>query len=287
MIIKRSYRLFKLSITLIFLVSLVAIFACSQEPPEQKQKQLAKQQVKPKQTVKQHAKPKQEALLTKGIPKGQAGKNVWPFSFENEIEKKVQPETVADKMITRNFVIIFDDSGSMSDPDADGKRKIDTAKNAVVEWSKSVPAGANVGLVSFRNGIWPLQPLTPVSQEQLISAVRDIYNSGSTPLSAAFGESFRMLTRQGLQQLGYGEYTLVVITDGEADSSKRLNRWVKFVLNNSPIQIYTIGFGIGTDHTLNQPGLTQYKPAENLAELREGLKDVLAEAEAFDETEFR
>ncbi len=80
---------------------------------------------------------------------------------------------------------------------------------------------------------------------------------------------------------------MVVITDGEANESSKLNRWVHFVLNNSPIQIYTIGFGIGTDHTLNQPGLTQYKPAENLAELRRGLKEVLAESETFDETEFK
>ncbi len=263
MIIKGSYRLFKLSITLIFLTSLVAIFACSQEPPEQNETD------------------------TKENPEVQAGKNVWPFSFEKEIEGKVQLETVADKMITRNFVIIFDDSGSMAEPDADGNKKIDTAKNAVVEWSKSVPAGANVGLVSFRSGVWPLQSLTPASKEQLITAVRDIYQTGSTPLSAAFAKSFHMLTKQGLQQLGYGEYTLVVITDGKADNSNLLNKWVQFVLNNSPILIYTIGFGIGTDHTLNQPGRTQYKPAENLAELREGLKDVLAEAEVFDETEFR
>jgi hypothetical protein len=96
-----------------------------------------------------------------------------------------------------------------------------------------------------------------------------------------------MLTKQGIQQFGYGEYTMVVITDGQASNKTRLNDLVQFILNNSPIQIYTIGFGIGTHHTLNQPGLTQYKPAENLAELQKGLKDVLAEAETFDETEFK
>jgi uncharacterized protein with von Willebrand factor type A (vWA) domain len=175
----------------------------------------------------------------------------------------------------------------MADPDADGNRKIDTAKKAVVEWSKSVPTRANVGLVSFHNGVWSLQPLTPASKERLISTVLNITQGGRTPLSEAFQKSFLMLTKQGLQQLGYGEYTIVVITDGEASSRVQLNKWVHFVLDNSPIQIYTIGFGIGTDHTLNQPGLTQYKPAENLAELQMGLKEVLAEAETFDETEFK
>ena len=271
MLTTNLYRLVKVSIALIFLVSLVTILSCDAKPPEQKQKQ----------------KPLATQQAAEEVQTEQAGKGFWPFRFEKEIGEEVHTETLADKMITRNFVIIFDDSGSMAGPDADGNPKIDTAKNAVVEWSKSVPAGANVGLVSFHGGNWSLQPLTPTSKEQLISTVRNITQSGSTPLSNAFQTSFRMLTKQGLQQLGYGEYTMVVITDGRADNSSRLNNWVHFVLNNSPIQIYTIGFGIGTDHTLNQPGLTQYKPAENLAELRAGLKEVLAEAETFDETEFK
>ena len=93
--------------------------------------------------------------------------------------------------------------------------------------------------------------------------------------------------RDNLQDFKDFRLQPAVITDGQASNKIRLNELVQFVLNNSPIQIYTIGFGIGTDHTLNQPGLTQYKPAENLDELQKGLKDVLAEAETFDETEFK
>jgi Mg-chelatase subunit ChlD len=275
----RSYRFFKWAIALIFLISLITFYGCGSEPSEKEQKQ--------KPVAKKQAKQQQKREEKKETKEGQAIKHVWPFSFEKELKEKVQPVTDADKMITRNFVVIFDDSGSMDDKDADGNRKINTAKNAVVEWSKSVPNGANVGLVSFHNGVWSLQNLDPTSKEQLISTVRNIEHGGSTPLSAAFETSFVMLTKQGLRQLGYGEYTLVVITDGEADNDSQLNQWVRFVLNNSPIQIYTIGFGIGTAHTLNQLGLTQYRPAENLAELRKGLKEVLAESEAFDETEFQ
>jgi len=278
MIREKLSILSKLSVALIFLFSLVAITACSPEP-EQKKKQ--------KKPPKQTSKPQQKKVAKPEVQKEEVVRAAWPFGFEKEIAGKVQPETVADKMIIRNFIVIFDDSGSMADPDAEGNRKIETAKKAVIEWSKSVPSGANVGLVSFHNGVWSLQPLTPASKQQLISTVNAIKQGGNTPLSEAFRKSFLMLTRQGLQQLGYGEYTMVVITDGEASNRVQLNKWVQFVLRNSPIQIYTIGFGIGTDHTLNQPGLTQYKPAENLAELQKGLSDVLAEAETFDETEFK
>jgi len=271
-------RWLNVSVAFIFLVSLVIITACSPEP-----------QQKPKQTQKatQTAKQGQQKKDTGEIQSKPAARAAWPFGYENRIAGEVQPETVADKMITRNFVIVFDDSGSMGEHDADRNRKIDTAKNAVVEWSKSVPHGTNVGLVSFHNGVWDLQPLTAESKEGLISTVLQITQGGNTPLSAAFEKSFFMLTKQGLRQLGYGEYTIVVITDGEASNRTQLGNWVRFLLDNTPIQIYTIGFGIGTDHTLNQPGLTQYRPAENLAELQKGLKEVLAEAETFNETEFK
>ena len=279
MITIRLFKLSKWATPLLFLVFIVTISACGSEPSDVKQKQ------KPVEKQQTNQVPKKEEK--KETQEGQEEKQIWPFSFQKDMNEKVLPVNVADKMITRNFVVIFDDSGSMDNKDADGNRKINTAKNAVVEWSKSVPNGANVGLVSFHNGVWSLKSLDVTSKKQLVSTVREIKHGGGTPLSAAFETSFLMLTKQSLRQLGYGEYTLVVITDGQADNDSLLNRWVRFVLQNSPIQIYTIGFGIGTAHTLNQPGLTQYKPAENLAELRRGLKEVLAESEVFDETEFQ
>jgi hypothetical protein len=57
-------------------------------------------------------------------------------------------------------------------------------------------------------------------------------------------------------------------------------------LKTTPINIYSIGFCIGENHALNQPGRTFYKAADNPAALRKGLEEVLAESETFDETEF-
>ena len=169
MITRKLYRLFRVGIALISVVSLVTIFACGSEPPEEKQKPVAEQLAEQEQK-KDDKKETQEV---------QVEKQVWPFSFEKEIEGTVQQVNTADKMITRNFVVIFDDSGSMDYKDADGNRKIETAKNAVVEWSNSVPEGANVGLVSFHNGVWSLQPLTSTSKRELISAVRNIKHGGA------------------------------------------------------------------------------------------------------------
>lgn len=55
---------------------------------------------------------------------------------------------------------------------------------------------------------------------------------------------------------------------------------------HSPIQIHTIGFCIGPDHSLNIPGRTMYKAADNPQQLEKGLQDVLAESETFDVSDF-
>jgi Mg-chelatase subunit ChlD len=194
----------------------------------------------------------------------------------------------ADDLTARNFVLVFDDSGSMNDVKCSGgKRKVDAAKAAVLEWSRTVPQGANLGLVTFQSGDWPLQPLTGGSKADFIKAVNRISADGSTPLTDAVENAFTMLTERGLKQLGYGEYAIVVVTDGEANNIGALNRSIQYILESSPVQIHTIGFCIGNAHTLNQPGRTIYKAADNPEELRRGLKGVLAEAEKFDVSGFK
>lgn len=209
----------------------------------------------------------------------------WPFG---ELQAPKEAMTGADDLSARNFVLVVDDSGSMNDVKCSaGKRKVDAAKAAVVEWSQTVPEGANLGLVTFHSGNWPLQPLTGRSMAEFIKAVKSIETSGRTPLTGAVDGAFVMLTEQGLKQLGYGEYTIVVVTDGRADSMRSLNQRIQYILENSPVQIHTIGFCIGNDHTLNQPGRTIYKAADNPEELRQGLREVLAEAEEFDVSGFK
>ena len=78
----------------------------------------------------------------------------------------------------------------------------------------------------------------------------------------------------------------MIVTDGEASSGEDPTRIVQWILDYSPIQIHTIGFCIGTNHSLNIPGRTVYKAADNPQQLEKGLQDVLAESEQFDISEF-
>jgi Ca-activated chloride channel homolog len=206
----------------------------------------------------------------------------WPFFSADQ-----PTDALAENLTARNFFLIFDGSGSMWESQCSGaSKKIEVARKAVAAWSKSVPAGANLGLYAFHNdGVLTL-PLTSGNRDDFLQAVNRIDAGGGTPLADAMQYALQALTRQGQRQLGYGEYTIVVVTDGIANSAERLRRAVDMALSRTPITIYSIGFCIGDRHSLNQPGRTLYKSADNPEQLREGLQEVLAESEMFDESEF-
>ena len=230
----------------------------------------------PAQQEAQKQEPKQEKPQTKK-------RTVWPFHTG---DYKV---AVADDLLARNFVLIFDGSGSMNEVEcSDGRVKIDVAKEAVLGWLQSVPAGANLGLVAFHSSQDKLtiEEISPGNRDKLKERVGQMMSGGSTPLASSFAAAYKLLEKQAQSQLGYGEYTIVVVTDGKADNAEVLTHNVNFILKHSPVDIYTIGFCIGPEHTLNQPRRTTYKTANNPAELRKGLEQVLAESENFDLKEF-
>lgn len=258
---------------LALIASLFVLAACGEDP--QPVQQPAAKTAPPSQ---QQTQPPVQPAAQKAPDRSAA----WPFLAADET-----PADLAGNLTARNFMLIFDGSGSMSESRCAGSsRKIDIAKQAVVAWSKSVPAGANLGLYAFHaRGVSTL-PLTAGNRDRFMQSVMNIQAGGNTPLTQAVLQSFEALTEQGRRQLGYGEYTIVVVTDGIANNVNRLKRAVDMILTQTPITIYSIGFCIGSRHSLNQPGRTLYKSADNPEQLRQGLQEILAESEAFDEQEF-
>lgn len=209
--------------------------------------------------------------------------HTWPNVIKTE-----KPVSVSQNLVTKNYVLVFDGSGSMGDTSCGGGRpRIEPAKEAALAWIQSIPSDANVGLVAFhtRQGTWTRIGLSK-DRSKIVKAIKSIRAGGNTPLATAFSKAFNYLTLEGQSQLGYGEYSVVTITDGEADNIGALSEWVEYILRTTPIQIYTIGFCIRTNHTLYQPGRTTYKSANNPEELARGLQDVLAEAEDFTVQDF-
>jgi len=257
---------------IIFVIMMVWIMSyCGEEksPPAQKQKvPSSANQTSPKQ--------KQSEPVQKQM------NGTWPFIKDDE-----QAVELAENLTAKNYVLVFDGSGSMKEVDCSGGRpKIDVAREAVAEWSRTMDKDANLGLVAFNWKGWYIEPLTAGQRQSFIDRVTGVEAGGKTPLTKAVWQAYNSLTKQGRRQLGYGEYTVVVVTDGIANNQSLLATQVKSILAKSPVDIYTIGFCIGENHSLNQPGYTIYKAADNPAELKEKLKEVLAESDTFDDVSF-
>ncbi len=207
----------------------------------------------------------------------------WPY-----IKSATVAEIAVSKNLTaKNYILIFDGSGSMGEVECgDGRQKISVAKEAVTEWAKTLPKDANLGLVAFYNDKWAVLPLKPGIRNDFMSEIQKVVAGGRTPLTEGMLRAYKSITSEGKKQLGYGDYTIVVVTDGIANNGNSLSLAIKKVLDQSPVNIYTIGFCIGPNHSLNQPGKTVYKAADNPDELKRGLSEVLAESDTFDESDF-
>ncbi len=229
------------------------------------------------------SKPAKQKPVTRTAPEQVKEEKPWPY-----LSKEGEKEGLARKLTAKNFVVIFDGSGSMAERKcAEGRQKYEVARDAFKEWSRSVPPDANVGLVSFHNDGWSEITLGKFDPQRFFDVINRITPGDRTPLTKAVMKAHDMLAPQARRQLGYGEYHIVVVTDGIANSPRDLHRAVNTILERTPIIIHTIGFCIGDKHSLNQPGRTYYRTAADPASLRKGLQDVLAEAETFDVTDFR
>jgi len=211
-------------------------------------------------------------------------------SQPDEDENKIEPEVITfndedgEADISRNFYFIFDVSGSMNESCA-GERKIDGAKMAIYEFLKAVPEDVNIGLMllGVKNdyGIEEVVPLGKDNLDQFKAQIENAEPTGSTPLSNAIIVSSQKLIAQYKKQLGYGEYRLIVITDGIATNPEYFVTNLKLLQRYPFIALYGIGLCIDTDHALKDYSI-KYTDAYNYEEFGKALQETLSELETFD-----
>ena len=207
--------------------------------------------------------------------------NTWPPMGDN-------PSEVAKDLFASNYYIIFDGSGSMSEKGCSGNNtKLAVAKEAMAAFLENMPTDANVGLFIF-DDIDEIErtQLSTMNKSEIMEHIRASNAGGDTPLKTAINAGYKALTAQASKQLGYGEYHLVIITDGAASKGENPEDIVQRIHTESPIVINTVGFCIGNKHSLNQAGLVNYKAANDSKSLLEGLEAVLAESPNFDTDSF-
>lgn len=199
------------------------------------------------------------------------------------------PPLPVEQLGAANYYVLLDGSGSMLARGCSGStNKINAAVNALERFIGTVPAEANLGFATFDSaGIEERVALARDNRDAFRQELRQVRAAGGTPLASSIELAERQITAQAQRQLGYGEYHLVIVTDGSPDPpSEDPTAVVDRLLAETPIVVHTIGFCIGDDHVLNQPGRTFYLAADSSEDLERGLDSVLAEAPSFDVAAF-
>lgn len=181
----------------------------------------------------------------------------------------------------RNFYFIMDGSGSMEDGCA-GEEKITGAKRAVHQFLQTIPPDVNLGLYVFdQKGEGERVALGSDNRKQLLGAIDAMRAGGGTPLARAIRFGVDRMVIQYKLQLGYGQYAIIVVTDGKA---YWLEDAVKYGAQYG-FPVHTIGFCIDGDHPLRKLAFS-YRAASNAQELARGLAEIVAEPATFDAADF-
>ena len=192
---------------------------------------------------------------------------------------------------TDNVMIVLDASGSMNGnmTDARGRKvnKMDAAKAALLEVLRRVPATTHVGVLVFSasnvSDPW-VYPLGPRDDKALAKAINLPQANGQTPLGTYMTMAKERLLLRRKEQLGYGTYRLLVVTDGEANNEPLdlVDRCVTELLT-SGVTVDVIGVCMSGRHTL-ATRVHSYRAANNPEALERAVRDVFAEVGAKTDT---
>jgi len=210
---------------------------------------------------------------------------------QGQTEAPRQATPGGEASLTRNFYFIFDGSGSMSESlnkQCKGDRRfgsrLEGAKWAVEQFLPLVPRDVNLGLWIFdASGNSERVVLSPDNREKFLTEVQKTKAGGNTPLTESIEQGVSRLVQQRDKQLGYGEFRLIVVTDGQA-TGRPLPQAVAYARERH-IPIYTIGLCIGENHELRKYSVS-YRAADSIQALKHGLEETLAETNVFDPQTF-
>ncbi len=222
----------------------------------------------------------------------------------------VQAEEV-NPLYRKNVTIIFDDSGSMNasikvreekevleKPGRIGRllgrkeqlktivkerdsTRIERAKEALRQFLAALPTEYNVAIIAINKGIVLSLVHVDQAREQLETIFERVRAGGKTPLGEAVDQAVQMLNVQKETQAGLGDYTILIITDGESNGRRDVNLAVNAAIEQK-LLVSTIGLDMKQHQLMHT---TQFVSASSVDELVAASKKlVLAEA-AFDSAE--
>lgn len=186
-------------------------------------------------------------------------------------------------LTARNFYVVFDGSLSMDEAipgSSQFPNKLAGAKWAVHQFVDSLPDDVNLGLYIFdQQGSREVLPLGPDNKAEFLRQIDAVVANNATPLGESIEAAVKALKVQQAKQKPYGEYRLLVVTDGHA--SDYIGRGVK-AAQKSGFPLYTIGLGVVGDHELRKVSRS-YQDAKDAEQLSAALKAAGSELEDYAE----
>lgn len=180
------------------------------------------------------------------------------------------------------LVVILDDSGSM-----EGGR-LEAAKAGITEVVAKLDDDDRVGVIGINTGQIVAMTEARWARGELAGALPNVPAAGGTMLGATVRTAYQALEQEAARHRGFGRYRILVATDGAAGDGETLVEAVSEIVANTPIDVTTIGIGLGVGHVLNIPGFTRYVAVDRLEDLATAMRVAAAEQPAFEPiTSFR
>jgi Mg-chelatase subunit ChlD len=175
----------------------------------------------------------------------------------------------------RYTAIILDDSGSMG-------RDIEPAKQAVLDALGAMQPTDRVAVIGLNSKL--ILDFTEVAEARapLTRALRQVFSDGPTPLTGAVQTARVLLEAEAAQARAFGIYQMIITTDGDADDGASLTEAIEDLARATPIQIATIGIGIGSNHVLRRDDLGRFVDVSDVQGLQDALQTAIAESADFE-----
>ena len=185
---------------------------------------------------------------------------------------------VGSALAGQNVVVVFDDSGSMASHLRSNRsvRKIEAARNALSVVLDKLPEDAQVGVLALNAG-WVI-PLQPVDRARLPERINSIGAKGGTPLGQYLKVAADTLLQTRDEQL-YGEYRMLVLSDGEANDQPYLEAVLPDLMSRGVV-VDVIGVDMEADHSL-ATRVHSYRRADDPEALQRAIAEALAESDAY------
>ncbi len=206
--------------------------------------------------------------------------NSWPVLDGRETAR-------AEGKTTKNYYIVVDNAKSMKASECidNGRSKLTVAKEGLSALVNTMPEDNNVAIMGFNDeGPKEYTALGNSDFNNVLSILSSLQPSWDTSLSDAVMSGYKALEKQAKQQLGYGEYHLILLTDNDSGDSTVTSEAVKFIANTSPIAIHAFSVCGDAEHALNAAGVA-YRAISNQQTLTDSIGGVL-QLEAAEPTNF-